>query len=142
MRRVICLSAALFLLPLGCAAGPTATPEPTEAPRTEPTATPDAGVVRYVALGDSYTIGTSLGVQERFPNQLVERLRGTVELELVDNLGVNGFTTTDLIGIELPQLAELDPEFVTMLIGVNDVVQRVPGEHYLENVVHILDELL
>jgi lysophospholipase L1-like esterase len=98
--------------------------------------------VRYVALGDSYTIGTSVSETERFPNQLVERLRGTVDLELVDNLGVNGFTSTELIGIELPQLKNLDPDFVTLLIGVNDVVQRVSEQRYTENVEYIFGELL
>ena len=30
--------------------------------------------LRYVALGDSYTIGTSVGEEDRWPNQLVRRL--------------------------------------------------------------------
>lgn len=149
MRRLIVLSAALFLLPVGCAAAPIATSPPTEPPM--PTATPlpapdasptTSGAVRYVALGDSYTIGTSVSVPERFPNQLVERLRGTLELELVANLGVNGYTSRDLIEQELPRLDELDPELVTLLIGVNDVVQRVPEQQYRANVVAILGHLL
>jgi hypothetical protein len=36
--------------------------------------------IRFVALGDSYTIGTSVGVAARWPNRLVDRLP---ELELV-----------------------------------------------------------
>ena len=32
------------------------------------------GRLRYVALGDSYTIGTSVDESERWPNQLVERV--------------------------------------------------------------------
>lgn len=73
------------------------------------------GAVRYVALGDSYTIGTSVSEVERWPNQLVERLRlrGGVALELV-----------------------------TVLIGVNDVVQRVPEIVYDANLAHILDTLI
>ena len=44
------------------------------------------------------------------------------------NLGVNGFTSRDVIEVELPQLDALRPELVTLLIGVNDVVQGVPAD--------------
>jgi len=95
--------------------------------------------MRYVALGDSYTIGTSVEPADRFPDRLV---RAVPEFALVGNLGVDGYTTADLIRDELPALDRLAPEFVTLLIGVNDVVQGVPAEVYEENVVEILDALL
>ena len=95
--------------------------------------------MRYVAVGDSYTIGTSVQPADRFPDQLVRRVAG---LELVANLGVNGFTTADLIRDELPALAGLAPEIVTLLIGVNDVVQDIPPVAYEANVAAILDVLL
>ena len=99
--------------------------------------------LRYVALGDSYTIGTSVDERERWPNQLAARLgAGSPSVELVANLGVNGFTSADLIAIELPQLERLRPELVTVLIGVNDVVRRVPPADYEANVTTILDALL
>jgi lysophospholipase L1-like esterase len=99
--------------------------------------------IRYVALGDSYTIGTSVRSSERWPDQLVAAL-GPDEpsLRLVANLGVNGFTSADLIGEALPALDRLRPEFVTLLIGVNDVVRRVPLADYKRNVVTILEMLL
>jgi acyl-CoA thioesterase I len=62
------------------------------------------------------------------------------QLELVANLGVNGFTSRDVIEVELPQLGGLRPELITLLIGVNDVVQGVPVETYRQNVVQILDD--
>jgi lysophospholipase L1-like esterase len=95
--------------------------------------------VRYVALGDSYTIGTGVAESERWPNQLTERIG---ELELVANLGVNGRTSAEVIGSQLPELGLHDPEFVSLLIGVNDVVQRVPDSQYAANVAVILDDLL
>jgi acyl-CoA thioesterase-1 len=101
-------------------------------------ATPVARL-RYVALGDSYTIGTSVTEAERFPNQLVARLP---ELELVANLGVNGFTSRDLIEVELPKLPALRPDVVTVLIGVNDVVQGVSASTYRDNLVRILPALV
>ena len=99
-----------------------------------------AAALRYVALGDSYTIGTSLGTAQSWPSQLVDRLDG--RLELVANLGVNGYSSADLIAAELPALDALRPEFVTVQIGVNDVVQRVQPAEYRRNVERIFDELL
>jgi len=114
----------------------------------------DANRLRYVALGDSYTIGTSVEAPERWPNQLVEwlaaRARGDAAsggvapvaagagLELVANLGVNGFTSRDVIAMELPRLAGLRPAFVSLLVGVNDVIQGVPESVYRGNVADIL----
>ena len=100
--------------------------------------------LRYVALGDSYTIGTATrSPAERWPDQLVARLGSTPPaVELVANLGVNGFTSRDVIEVELPQLPVLEPGFVTVLVGVNDVVQGIPEATYRENASNILDELL
>ena len=99
--------------------------------------------LRYVALGDSYTIGTSVSVDARWPNQLAAALAGgSMVLDLTANLGVNGFTSRDVIDVELPQLASLRPDFITLLIGVNDVVQGVPAETYRANIVRILDDLV
>jgi acyl-CoA thioesterase I len=102
--------------------------------------------VRYVALGDSYTIGTALTESsERWPDRLVAALSadgGAPGLDLVANLAVNGFTSRDVIEVELPRLAALRPEFASLLVGVNDVVQGVPPEAYRANVARILDTLL
>jgi acyl-CoA thioesterase I len=96
--------------------------------------------MRYVALGDSYTIGTGVAAADRFPDQLV-RATPELGLELVANLGINGFTTADLIRDELPPLNGLSPEFVTLLIGVNDVVQGIPTATYRSNVNEIIGVL-
>ncbi len=107
-----------------------------------PTGSPDAAGsarLRFVALGDSYTIGTSVLATERWPDQLARRVP---RLELVGNLGVNGFTSRDLIEMELPELQALRPDVVSILIGVNDVVQGVPEATYRSNVALILDEVV
>jgi lysophospholipase L1-like esterase len=87
--------------------------------------------LRYVALGDSYTIGTAVVADDRFPTQLAAAVP---RLDLAANLAVDGYTSGDLIRDELPALASLDPGFVTVLIGVNDVVQGVPLDRYKANV--------
>ena len=98
--------------------------------------------LRYVALGDSYTIGTSVEESERWPNQLVAHLGPEPpELELVANLAVNGWTSGDVVRDQLAALDGLRPDFVSLLIGVNDVVQGVPGERYRANVATIINTL-
>jgi acyl-CoA thioesterase I len=81
--------------------------------------------IRYLALGDSYTIGTGLEDEaQNFPSFLARKLAGetTIDVTLV-NLGVNGYTTGDLISEELPVARSARPELVTILIGANDIVQ-------------------
>ncbi|MDQ3127962.1 MAG: SGNH/GDSL hydrolase family protein, partial [Chloroflexota bacterium] len=140
------LTAGIGVAMAGCGAEPVPPSasggDASASPRTAPSG-PGAGL-RYVALGDSYTIGTATGTTaERWPDQLVAALADrTPTLELVANLGVNGFTSRDVIEVELPQLEGLEPGFATILIGVNDVVQGVPPETYRANAAGILDALL
>ena len=76
---------------------------------------------------------------DRWPNLLVAQ---EPRLELVANLGVNGFTSGDLIDVELPRLEALRPDFLSVLIGVNDVVQGVPASVYRANVADILSAVV
>lgn len=106
------------------------------------TSSPRPDAVRYVALGDSYTIGTSIQGSDAWPNQLVRSLGDRLPLELVANLAVNGYTTDDLIRGELPALGDLEPDFVSILIGVNDVVRDASPDRYRTNVAQILGAVL
>jgi lysophospholipase L1-like esterase len=64
-----------------------------------PRATSTLDLLLYVALGDSYTIGTSVSSAESWPSQLV----GLVpQLNLVANLGVNGYSSDDLTASNCP----------------------------------------
>ncbi|MBI3752327.1 MAG: hypothetical protein HY263_11805 [Chloroflexi bacterium] len=104
--------------------------------------------LRWVALGDSYTIGTAVTAAERWPDQLVARLaaeaRATGDrppLALVGNPAVNGFTTRDVIAVELPQLPALRPQLCSLLIGTNDVIQAIGDAEYRRNLAFILDDV-
>lgn len=87
--------------------------------------------VRYLALGDSYTIGTgATGPSRNFPSLLAQRLeQASGRPVAVQNPAVNGFTTRDLIGTELPQVQEV-PHLVSVLIGANDIVQGYDAVAY------------
>ena len=88
--------------------------------------------VRYVALGDSYTIGTGIAdVAKSFPSLLAKKLTEETGIDVaLVNLGVNGYTTADVIREELPVARGLRPEIVTILIGANDVVQGADQATY------------
>lgn len=99
--------------------------------------------IRYAAIGDSYTIGEGVNENERWPNQLVKHLaEENIELEIVCNPSVTGWTTQQVIDNELPFYRESKPDFATLLIGVNDWVQDVSPEKFRENLRFIISEML
>ncbi len=86
-----------------------------------PAAVPQPAALRYLALGDSYTIGESVEANERYPEQLAARLRQEgVDLAPVEIIARTGWTTGDLSAAI--QIARPQPPYdlVTLLIGVND----------------------
>ena len=99
--------------------------------------------IRYVALGDSYTIGTGLADgQQAFPSRLATKLRKETGIDVaLVNLGVNGYTTADLIREELPVARNVRPEIVSILIGANDVVQGSDEPTYRTRLAEIYDSL-
>jgi acyl-CoA thioesterase I len=99
--------------------------------------------LRYLALGDSYTIGT--GATElvcNFPSRLAKKIeiRTGVSVQLT-NPAVNGFTSDDLIRAELPLIPQLSPHVATVLIGANDIVQGIEPDRYRRNLDLIYSEL-
>src|SRR5258707_578156 len=68
-----------------------------------PTSKDSKGPVRYLALGDSYTIGTGASSDaHNYPSILTSRLTKASGRKIgVTNPAVNGFTTIDLINHEL-----------------------------------------
>ena len=98
--------------------------------------------LRYVALGDSYTIGEGVPPAERWPNRLAAHLRRDgVPADVVDNPSVTGFTTQDVIDREIPVLRRARADLATLQIGVNDWVQGVSGEDFRSNLGKLLDEI-
>ena len=97
--------------------------------------------IRYLALGDSYTIGTGLEDEaHNFPTLLANRLSiETGGKVAVVNLGVNGYTTSDLIREELPVARSSSPQAVSVLIGANDIVQGADEGSYRRRLQQIYD---
>ena len=102
-----------------------------------------AMTIHYLALGDSYTIGTGTSTESRnFPSHLARKLEEvTGEPVQLRNPAVNGFTTVDLIQVELPEIERFRPDLVTILIGANDVVQGVEEAAYRSRISRIYDRV-
>ena len=97
--------------------------------------------VRYLALGDSYTIGTGASSKARnYPSILAARLTEANGRKVgLTNPAVNGFTTQDVIDNELGYVRRLKPQLVSILIGVNDLVQGRTPDQYAKSLVTIYD---
>jgi lysophospholipase L1-like esterase len=99
--------------------------------------------IRYVALGDSYTICEGALIEESWPVVLSKHLREKgIDIELVANPSITGWTTQNLIDRELSIFDSSNPTFATLLIGVNDWVQKVDKEKFHYNLNYIIDHVL
>jgi lysophospholipase L1-like esterase len=75
---------------------------------------------RYVAIGDSFTAGAP-GAVGRWPDELAAALQPAE----YHNLGVAGATTAEVADGQLDRCIELQPDLVTVVCGVNDVLLSV-----------------
>jgi acyl-CoA thioesterase I len=99
--------------------------------------------VRYVAIGDSYSIGEGASPNESWPSLLTRHLNAQgVHVDLVANPSRTGWTTKDAINRELPVFVDSRPNFATLLIGVNDWVQGVDETTFRKHFVYLLDQML
>ena len=116
----------LFLPVLGCHPSREIVPESTPPPEVSPDTT-----LSYLALGDSYTIGTSVPATDRWPDQLVQALmtREGIWLSPLEIVARNGWRTDNLSNALSADPPGNDWDLVSLLIGVNDQYQGfdVPG---------------
>lgn len=104
--------------------------------------------VRYLALGDSYTIGESVPENERWPNQLVELLKyspqfgeteGGVDVTIIAR---TGWTTSELWqGIQSNQPQGIY-DLVSLLIGVNNQYRGSDISEYREEFRFLLEKAI
>lgn len=98
--------------------------------------------IRYLALGDSYTIGESVPESERWPVQLSARLKEQgypVELTLIARTG----WTTDELWQGIQRSGVTPPyDLVSLLIGVNNQYRGRPREEYREQFRFLLSQAI
>ena len=96
---------------------------------------------RFLALGDSFTIGTGTTPERSFPAVLADIWRERGRVIALTNPAVNGYATDDLIQEELPLLAAIRPTLVTLLIGANDLVRGSTEDRYRSQLVRIHERI-
>lgn len=98
------------------------------------------GPIVYVALGDS--TGAGVGAREggyvaRLFTRLLERRPGST----LSNLCVSGATTEDLLRSQLDRGVALNPDLVTLGIGINDIGHGLTLEQFAKNYEEIISTL-
>jgi acyl-CoA thioesterase-1 len=98
--------------------------------------------IRYVAIGDSYTIGEGAGKGESWPELLVKHLNeNNVPVELIANPSRTGWTSKMVIDRELDVYDEAKPGFASLMIGVNDWVQGIDAAGFRNNLAFIISQM-
>lgn len=99
--------------------------------------------LRLLALGDSYTIGESVPVEERWPVQLAARLRATgraVQDPVI--IARTGWTTAELQqGISQANIQDTY-DLVSLLIGVNNQYRGYPLPEYRQEFRELLNQAI
>src|SRR5437016_4110304 len=99
--------------------------------------------IRYVAIGDSYSIGEGASPNESWPALLTRHLNDKgVHVDLVANPSRTGWTTQQAIDRELPIFVDSKPNFATLQIGVNDWVQGIDAETFRKHFVVLANRML
>ena len=103
----------------------------------------DANPIRYVAIGDSYTVATGIDEKDSWPSQLTQKLKSAgIEINLIEILGMRGATSQQTLNEVMPLLKNLKPEFISLLIGVNDWIREgVSSSKFKIRIKNLIDEI-
>jgi len=147
-KQIVIVILSIFLL--SCSSDDSASktavtpPVPVTPPKTEIPTTPISGSVKYLALGDSYTIGQSVCETCRFPEQLKSSLK-TIYPQTDFSLKViarTGWTTSNLISAINNENPEANYDLVTLLIGVNNQYQHIDFSVYQKEFPQLLNKAI
>ena len=108
-------------------------PQPTDSvPETPENPENPSATYKYLALGDSYTIGQNVCQTCRFPEQLKTKLLSELPASSIDLqiIATTGWTTTNLKLAIASQNPPAKCDLVTLLIGVNNQYQNKPFSVY------------
>lgn len=99
--------------------------------------------MKYLALGDSYTIGEAVAESERWPHQLVDRLNSDgYEIGIPKIIATTGWTTDELQKAIAEENPSKDYDLVSLLIGVNNQYRGYPIEQYKNEFEALLNQAI
>jgi lysophospholipase L1-like esterase len=130
VRRLLLLGIGALLT--GCGGSPPA-PAPPPAP----------GALRFLALGDSYTIGESVDESQRWPVELAAALRAHgLNVGDAEIIARTGWTTADLSAAMDASNPRGPYDLVGLLIGVNNQYQGRSEEEYRREFAQLLSRAI
>jgi len=98
---------------------------------------------RFLALGDSYTIGESVAVNDRWPNQLALKLRDAgIDIASPEIIAKTGWTTDELSSAIDAAKPHGPYALVTLLIGVNNQYRGHDAEQYRKEFAVLLQQAI
>lgn len=99
--------------------------------------------LKYLALGDSYTIGESVPLEKNFPHQVVALLRKEkINIEDPAIVAKTGWTTDELQDQLSRVRLALPFDFVTLLIGVNNQYRGRSEKEYAQQFEELLQQAI
>jgi lysophospholipase L1-like esterase len=102
-----------------------------------------SSTIKYLALGDSYTIGASVADSARWPNQLMDSLNKLgFSVEKKEIIATSGWTTTNLLSAMNGANLEKEYTLISILIGVNNFFQSKSIDLFKNELAVIIDSAL
>jgi len=98
--------------------------------------------IRYLALGDSYTIGTGLEISESWPYQLSELISKNKNEEVYSKvIAQRGITTDELSLLVENTIITEEFDFISIQIGVNDQFRGESSDQFEKKFVELISKI-
>ena len=95
---------------------------------------------KYLALGDSYTIGEAVDVKQKWPVQLLDKLsKVNSEINELEIIAQTGWTAQQLITATAESTLEPPYGLISLLIGVNNQFQGQLAENFRPSFIELID---
>ncbi|MEY5041125.1 MAG: hypothetical protein RLZZ414_667 [Bacteroidota bacterium] len=99
--------------------------------------------IKYLALGDSYTIGQGVSINDNYPNQLVNKLIDNgLELDELKIIATTGWSTDDLLQNIYRSSLDSNYNLVSVLIGVNNQFRKIDTSVYKTQLIEIIEQAI
>jgi acyl-CoA thioesterase I len=99
--------------------------------------------LKYVVLGDSLSYGVGAeSYQQTYPYLVAEKIASQNQAKVdVVNLAIPGATIDKVVEQELDQAVAEKPDYISIMIGTNDIRAYIPKSTYQKQYQQILDRL-
>ncbi|MBI3261288.1 SGNH/GDSL hydrolase family protein [Candidatus Berkelbacteria bacterium] len=105
---------------------------------------PAQKAITYLVMGDSTAVGVGAStVEHTYPYAVAQQLSGQGSSVRVVTIAKSGATVHDVVTEQLPKIAEIKPEIISISIGGNDathVTSQVSFENDIKTIIAALNE--